>query len=198
MCLYCIYIYIPQQTRTNLVLVLKCDGLLCCDIRNNADKTLAAHEAYKYRSAYITLKDHNVNLIGKLPCRLINPAKSEVEIVLKKYLENINSNVLKCTGGKQWRNSQIVIEWFMAIPNKSKARFNKFSKYPSINQSLLESALNFAQTKTTISDEAIEAFKFARKSLLFNQVDIWIKKDNMPFFDITRDHTFVNWLVYTC
>ena len=133
-------------------------------------------------------KDHKDNFIDKLPCRLINPAKSEVGIVSKKYLENINSNVLKLTGVKQWRNSQTVIEWFKAIPNKSKARFIKFDIaefYPSINQSLLEAALNFALTKTTISDEAIEAIKLARKSLLFNQDDIWIKKGDNPLFGVT-------------
>ena len=145
-------------------------------------------ECYADRQAYINLKDHKDNFIDKLPCRLINPAKSEVGIVSKKYLENINSNVLKLTGVKQWHNSQTVIEWFKAIPNKSKARFIKFDIaefYPSINQSLLESALNFALTKTTISDEAIEAIKLARKSLLFNQDDIWIKKGNNPLFDVT-------------
>ena len=111
-----------------------------------------------------------------------------LHIYFYDYLENINLNILSSTGVKQWRNSQTVIEWFKNIPNKRKARFIKFDIaefYPSINEPLLESALNFAQTKFPISDDKIQAIKLARKSLLFNQGNIWTKKGNNPLFDVT-------------
>ena len=40
-------------------------------------------EQYSDQSAYVTLKDHKQNFKTKLPCRLINPAKSEIGIVSK-------------------------------------------------------------------------------------------------------------------
>ena len=56
-------------------------------------------EQYADQSAYATLKDHEVNFKTKLPCRLINPAKSKIGIVSKVELENINraiSSQAKC------------------------------------------------------------------------------------------------------
>ena len=145
-------------------------------------------ESYAERPAYITLKDHKDNFNNKLPCRLINPAKPEIGIVSKKYLEKINSEVLERTGVMQWRNTRTVIEWFKSIPNKTKARFIKFDIaefYPSINEPLLEDALNFAKSMTEISDEAKNAIKLSRKSLLFSQDGTWVKKGDNPLFDVT-------------
>ena len=65
---------------------------------------------YADQSAYVTLKDHKENFKTKLPCRLINPAKSEIGIVSKVELEKINkllTNQIKCN---QWRNTQTVID----------------------------------------------------------------------------------------
>ena len=42
------------------------------------------------REAFITLKDHKENFKNSLPCRLINPAKSEMGLVSKWILGNIN------------------------------------------------------------------------------------------------------------
>ena len=69
-------------------------------------------EQYAYQSAYVTLKDRKQNFKIKLPCQLINPAKSEIGIVSQVELEKTNrtvTNQIKC---KQWRKTQAVIDWF--------------------------------------------------------------------------------------
>ena len=106
-------------------------------------------ECFTNQAAYITLKDHKDNFHDKLPFCLVKPAKSEIGIVTKMYLERINDKVLKSTGVSQWRNSHTANDWFKSIPDKSKAKFIKFhitKFYPSINEFLLKSALIFAQT----------------------------------------------------
>ena len=126
-------------------------------------------EMYADQSAYVTLKDHKENFKTKLPCRLINPAKSEIGIVSKVELEKINKLLTNQIKYNQWRNTQTVIDWFKLIPNKKKARFIKFDIvefYPSITEKLLDCALFYAKTLITISDNIIQLIKQARKSLL--------------------------------
>ena len=43
---------------------------------------------------YITLKDHKENFRHNTKCRLINPSKSEVGRISKKYLNDIIADVL--------------------------------------------------------------------------------------------------------
>ena len=56
--------------------------------------------------------------------------------------------------------------------------------YPSIKQHLLTKALNFAKQYTTITEEDYSIIQHARKSLLFNNGEPWIKKDS-GLFDVT-------------
>ena len=93
-------------------------------------------ECYAKRSAIITLKDHKENFKNNQKCRLINPSKSEMGIVSKKYLENIISRSNSKLQYNQWRSTSTVIEWFKAMKNKAKCRFMKFDIaefYPSIS-----------------------------------------------------------------
>ena len=62
------------------------------------------------KNAFITLKDHTDNFASNPKCKLINPAKTEIGIISKKYLENINQQVGKSTALNQWRNTNAVIE----------------------------------------------------------------------------------------
>ena len=78
---------------------------------------------YADQSAYVTLKDHKENFKTKLTYRLINPAKSNIGIVSKVELEEINRAITNQTKCNQWGNTQAVIDWFKSIPNKTKARF---------------------------------------------------------------------------
>ena len=45
--------------------------------------------------AFTTLKDHKDNFQSSLPCRLINPSKSELGKISKSILENINQHLIK-------------------------------------------------------------------------------------------------------
>ena len=67
------------------------------------------------RNAYVTLKDHKENFENKLPCRLINPAKSETGIISKQILDRINSQLRRTLSTQHWRNSAEVIQWFQNI-----------------------------------------------------------------------------------
>ena len=87
----------------------------------------------------------------------------------------------------QWRNTQEVISWFTGIKNKEKSSFTKFDIvdfYPSISKDLLTNAINFASTITSIDKKVVDTIMHSRKSLLFINNEIWVKKDN-PNFDIT-------------
>ena len=97
-------------------------------------------EQYADKPAYVTLKDHKDNFKTKLPCRLINPAKSKIGIVSKIELERLNKELVNKVKCNQWRNTHTVIDWFKSVPNKAKARFIKFyivDFYPSITENLL-------------------------------------------------------------
>lgn len=146
-------------------------------------------ECYAEKPAFLTLKDHKENFQTKLPCRLINPAKSEIGVVSKHYLEAINKKVLEAYGLNQWRNTSSVINWFINIENKQKCRFIKFDIaefYPSISEKLLNKAIQFAQTVTDITPETVNIIKLARKSLLFeHSKSTWVKKGANPSFDVT-------------
>ena len=105
---------------------------------------------------FITLKDHKENFANNPTCRLINPAKSELGIVSKKILGNINTNIRRKTALNQWKNTAAVLEWFKAIPEKNKFTvFDIESFYPSITKNLLLNALNYAKTHATITDHDI-------------------------------------------
>ena len=54
--------------------------------------------------AFITLKDHKENFQASLPCRLINPSKSELGKVSKVKLEKINQALIKNLDVNQWKN----------------------------------------------------------------------------------------------
>ena len=88
----------------------------------------------------------------------------------------------------QWRNTHSVIAWFKSIPNKNQTKFLKFDIvdfYPSISQKLLQNAIKFAKLHTKIDKQISEAILKARKSVLFNENEPWIKKAQTKNFDVT-------------
>ena len=140
------------------------------------------------KEAFITLKDHKDNFQNSKPCRLINPSKSEIGHISKVILEKAVKDVTKATGLNQWRNTSTVIDWFRKIPRKSQARLIKFDIcdfYPSISEELLLKAIEFARRFTRITEEDANIIMHARKCLLFNKDDQWIKKDGNGLFDVT-------------
>ena len=144
-------------------------------------------ERFAERPAFVTLKDHKDDFRENPKCRLINPAKSEMGYVSKAMLEKIVASVRESTKLNQWRNTATVIEWFKNIECKKQHRFIKFDIcefYPSITESLLDKAIEFARASTDIPDSVIDIVKHSRKSLLFSNSEAWIKKDG-NLFDVT-------------
>ena len=128
---------------------------------------------------YIIIKDHKEDFPLKVSCRLINPSKSDIGKISKHVLDKVNQKLLSVTEVNQWKNSHSVIEWFRNIRNKSNASFFVFdieSFYPSISLKLLEDAINFAKTVCNISEQDTSIIMQARRTLLFNNGEPWVKK----------------------
>ena len=53
--------------------------------------------------------------------------------------------------------------------------------YPSIFEKLLTDAINFANDYVNINNEAMKNIMHARKSLLFCDGDLWVKKSGAEF-----------------
>ena len=138
-------------------------------------------------NAFVTLKDHKDNFENNPTTRLINPAKNEVGRLSKAILDKINENVKQKTSVNQWKSTKDVINWFKNIENKENYTFTMFDVkdfYPSISENLLKEALEFAKRQTKVTKKDIDIVMHARKSLLFNEEQVWIKR-NGGLFDVT-------------
>ena len=60
------------------------------------------------KKGFITLKDHKENFDNSLPCRHINPAKTEMGLVTKGILDNINGRLKGKLDVTLWKNSAAV------------------------------------------------------------------------------------------
>ena len=136
---------------------------------------------------FVTLKDHKENFANNPKTRLINPAKNEIGRISKVILDKINNSLKESLALNQWKNTASVISWFKAIEDKPSHTFMVFDIkdfYPSISETLLKEALNFAKSKVNISKNDEDTILHARKSLLFDQNQVWIKKKG-GLFDVT-------------
>ena len=61
-------------------------------------------EQYSQNQSFITLKDHKENFNNNPKCRLMNPAKSEIGIVSKHYIDQINESIREKLNVDRWRN----------------------------------------------------------------------------------------------
>ena len=144
-------------------------------------------ERYTETPSFISFKDHKDNFYTDPKCRLINPAKSNLGKVSKSVLERVVSEIRNKTGLNQWKSTSEVITWFKELQNLKKARFLKFDIvefYPSITPDLMNRALTYAQSITTITEEEKEIIRLSKESFLFNAGKCWTKKSNMNF-DVT-------------
>ena len=108
--------------------------------------------------AFVTLKDHKDNSQSSLPCRLINPSKSELGKISKSIFKNINQYLIKLLCVNQWKKLASVIEWFKNIEEKNNFTFIKFDIrefYPSITENILDKALLFPKQHHSISNDNI-------------------------------------------
>ena len=203
-------LYVPADKTTNMYKVTpqEYDRLLTNSITktykktNNNTKHLINDEGKKImkdqyiasrmtinaeNNCFITLKDHKENFINNPTTRLINPAKNELGRISKVIIANINSQLRSKLQLNQWGNTASVIEWFKNIYQKSIYKFMVFDVkdfYPSITEKLLKNSIAFAERSIPIKRDEKEIVFHARKSLLFNKSESWIKKGN-KLFDVT-------------
>ena len=88
----------------------------------------------------------------------------------------------------QWKNSENVIDWFKKIENKNNYVFIKFDIakfYPSMSETILQTAIRFAEDHVEITDEEKRIIYHCPKSLLFYKNEPWKKKDSDSCFDVT-------------
>ena len=124
--------------------------------------------------------------MNKLPYRLINPSKPEIEIVSKQILDRINVMLVEIKV-QQWKNSSAVTTC-SSIDRKDHCVFTCFDiceLYPSISEEPLREALAFAGQFTSISDKERAIILHSRKSLLFSRDSNWVKKNKSGLFDVT-------------
>ena len=137
---------------------------------------------------FISLKDHKPNFLSSLPCRLINRSKRDFGKISKSILDRINKNLRNKLQFNQWKNSGNVIDWFKKIENKNNYVFIKFDIaefYRSISETILQTAIRFAEDHVEITDEEKRIIYHYRKSLLFDKNEPWKKKDSDSCFDVT-------------
>ena len=138
-------------------------------------------------NCFITLKDHKENFQNNPSVRLINPAKNELGRLSKFVIQAMNKELRHKFNLNQWKNTEDVIDWFKRINEKQLCKFVIFDMkdfYPSIKESLLKQSLDFAEKHIKISTEDKAIIKHARKSLLLNKQQTWIKKES-GLFDVT-------------
>lgn len=140
------------------------------------------------KEAFVTLKDHKPEFHAHPTCRLINPSKSEIGIISKRILDEINTTIIQKTQINQWKNTSSVLEWFRNLDHKENLSFICFDVcdfYPSITEQLLAKALDFANTYRPISADEREIIFLSKQSLLFSNDCPWEKKSSSSRFDVT-------------
>ena len=138
-------------------------------------------------NSFITLKDHKKNFTNHPSTRLINPSKNGIGGISKHILDQINSKLLSKLSVNEWKNTISVIKWFENINNKRLYKFLQFDIkdfYPSIKETLLNEAIQFVKEHVPITREDVEVIFQARKSVLYNNGEPWVKKEGGSF-DVT-------------
>ena len=140
------------------------------------------------KEAFITLKDHKPTFNNHPTCHLINPSKSEIGVISKQILDDINTAIINKTQINQWKNTSSVLKWFNGLQHKETLSFICFDVcdfYPSITEKLLCKALDFANSYRPISAHERDIIIHAKRSLLFSDNIPWEKKASNDRFDVT-------------
>jgi len=117
------------------------------------------------KEAFITLKDHKPNFQDHPMCRLISPSKSEIGVISKHILDEINTSIINGTKINQWKNTSSVLKWFNSLENKSSLSFICFDVcefYPSITEKLLSNVLDFATKYCRITSHERENYSASK------------------------------------
>ena len=94
------------------------------------------------------MKDHKENFLNRPTTRLINLAKNDIGRISKHILQTINTSLSEKIKVNEWKDIEIVVNWFKKIPNKHLYKFLMFDIndfYPSIKDKLLWEAIRFAK-----------------------------------------------------
>jgi len=136
------------------------------------------------QECFITLKDHKVNYQHTKPCRLINPAKSDLGVLSKRILDIILGSLRETISPQlnQFKDVGACLLWFKKLEKertKALVSFDIKEFYPSISEDILRNALIWA--KNTVPDYLKEQcdsdlILAARKSILVFDTEIWTKK----------------------
>ena len=69
-------------------------------------------------NSFITIKDHKANFDNQSTVRLINPAKNELGRIRKLILDKIYKKISQKFELSQWKNTDVVTDWFKQIKEK--------------------------------------------------------------------------------
>ena len=144
-------------------------------------------DQYIQSDAFITVKDHKESFPGRIECRLINPAKSNIGRISKQIISEAVLSIKNKTRSNQWINTSQVIDWFKNLENKSSLAFLKFdivAFYPSITQKLFNTAVSWSKQYHNFTEQQLDIIRNCKKSFLFLERSPWIKKCNENF-DVT-------------
>ena len=92
----------------------------------------------------------------------------------------MNTELVSKLSVNEWKNTISVIKWLKHINSK---RLHKFLQldikdfYPSIKNTLLHEAVQFATEHVPITRKDVEVIFPAQKSVLYNDGEPWVKKE---------------------
>ena len=69
-------------------------------------------------NSFITTKDHKANFDNQSTVRLINPAKNELGRIRELILNKIYKKISQKFELSQWKNTDVVTDWFKQIKEK--------------------------------------------------------------------------------
>ena len=115
-------------------------------------------DALPESEAFLSFKDHKPNFPMRKEVRLLNPSKSNIGKISKKFLDRINTDLRQKTQFNQWKSTNECLSWFRALETKPDFRFVKMD----IQQFYSEIGLKFlGGLETTPQSQA-------RKKTLFS------------------------------
>ena len=153
----------------------------------NSEAKMLAHrlgivdrvEKYNTENCFITIKDHKSDFKTNPECRLINPAKTQIGRVSKIIVQDICASLRLALNINQWRSTKDCIKWFDEYNKDDRCSFIKYDTrefYPSIIERALDRALDLAKEYMVMPLDKVEIIKHCRKTLLYYEDSIWIKK----------------------
>ena len=92
-----------------------CDRALVRSVNEEAADVARLYEiedrvdALSEGEAFMQIKDHKEGFPQRIEYRLLNPSKSSIGALSKKFLDKINSNLRTKTGLNQWKSTNDVL-----------------------------------------------------------------------------------------